>query len=193
MSKRVWLVIIVLVVAALACGSATPVPTISTAIPAATEGAAEATSPPSAAATATPAPAWEMAKVGDRVEVSGVALTVASMKSLTVISQFIKPQTEGDVFVVADVLLENTGADKTPYNFFYFKVKDADDFVYNVTVGPEPSLKSGDLAAGDKVRGNVAFEVKATSKGLVLTYEPIIVGNTITLSVFLGDAPTPEP
>lgn len=39
----------------------------------------------------------------------------------------------------------------------------------------EPSFKSGNLPKGDKVRGNVAFEVAPDAKGFVLTYQPLVI------------------
>jgi hypothetical protein len=55
-------------------------------------------------------------------------------------------------------------------------VKDSDGYEYNTTLFTrEPSLKSGDLPKGDKVKGFVAFEVRSTSKGMVLSYEPLVL------------------
>jgi hypothetical protein len=115
-----------------------------------------------------------------------------SVKTLTVVKEIFKPQVEGNVFLVCEVLLENTGADPAAYNPLYFKLKDGDGFEYNVTLtAPDPSLLSGELAARDKARGNIAFEVKATARGLMLTYAPIQFGNSVSLKVALGDAPRP--
>jgi Domain of unknown function (DUF4352) len=58
-----------------------------------------------------------------------------------------------------------------PYNPLYWTVRDSDGHEYDFTVGPDPRLKSGDLAAGETVRGWIAFDVPAGA----------------TLTVFLDD------
>lgn len=45
--------------------------------------------------------------------------------------------------------------------------------------------KTGDLAKGEKARGNVAFEVKTAAKGLVLECKPLIVGAADAIRVAL--------
>ena len=39
----------------------------------------------------------------------------------------------------------------------------------------DPSLKSGDLAPGEKADGHVAFEVRKEAKGFSLIYEPVVL------------------
>lgn len=122
--------------------------------------------------TQTPPPA--LAQIGDRVEAGGVALTVNT--ATTVDSFDFMTAAEGSTYLVLDVLIETTDRDTAPYNPLYFSVKDADGFQYNsALIAPEPSLKSGDLARGDRVRGNLAFEVPSGTAGLVLTYEPLVI------------------
>ena len=126
------------------------------------------------------------AKVGDRVEQGGIALTVVKVERKAELDQFQKAKA-GNVFLVAEVLLENTGTEKAPYNPFYFTVKDADGFEVNaaLTAG-EGALKSGDLVKGDKARGVVAFEVKQAAKGLVLSYKPLVFGADEAIRVALN-------
>src|SRR4030095_5726005 len=55
-------------------------------------------------------------------------------------------------------------------------MKDSNNFEYSISfVSPDPSLKSGTLPLGGKVRGNVAFEVGSSAKGFILTYKPLVV------------------
>lgn len=137
----------------------------------------DTTAPPTntvPAPTDTPAAA-SMGTVGERQEAAGIALTVNKVSTATNINDLLKPKA-GNVFLVTDVTVENISQDKVPYNPLYFKVKDADGFEYNASfLGPDPSLKSGDLAKGEKVRGNVAFEVPKAGKGFVLTFEPLVL------------------
>ena len=92
----------------------------------------------------------------------------------------------GNVFLVAEVLIENSGSAKAPYNPLYFTVKDGDGFEYNAAlVAGDNSLKSGELAQGEKARGVVAFEVKQAATGLVLSYKPLVFGASDAIRVAL--------
>lgn len=116
-----------------------------------------------------------IAKIGQRVESSGVALTVNGVQKTDAIGSFLKAK-DGQTFLVADVTIENTSRDKSPYNPMYFKVKDADGFEYTAGLGADDkTLKSGELASGEKARGTVAFEVPKDGKGLTVSYQPIVI------------------
>ncbi len=138
--------------------------------------------------TPVPTPTSSLGSVGERREAGGIALTVMEVSRMGSINDFTQAAA-GNEFVVLDVLLETTDRDEAPYNPFYFKLKDADGFEYASSfVAPDPSLKSGNLARGDKVRGNVAFEVKEGASGLVVSYEPVVIlGGYEPIRVALGD------
>jgi hypothetical protein len=92
--------------------------------------------------------------VGERREAGGIALTVTKVSKLDQIGDFWKPG-EGNIYLVTEVIIENVNREEAPYNPLYFKVKDSDGFEYlSAITAPDPSLKSGTLAKGDKVRGN---------------------------------------
>lgn len=125
------------------------------------------------------------AKVGDKVEANGIALTVMNVSKAEAIGSFQKAEA-GNTYVIVEVLIENISAEKAPYNPLYFKIKDSDGFEYNATINTgDRSLKSGDLAIGEKARGNVAVEVKQAATGLVLEYKPIIFGRIDPIRVVL--------
>lgn len=125
--------------------------------------------------------------VGSRVEAGDQALTVMGVSRATKLGEFFKAGA-GKVYVVVDVVIEATN-DKADYNPFYFKVKDSEGREYNVGIGADDSLKSGELAAGEKVRGNVAFEVPEGATGLVLNYKPLILfDNRDAIRIALPDA-----
>lgn len=135
---------------------------------------AEVVSDPTQVADPTAAPST-IGKVGERQEAGGVALTALKVEKVKEIGTFQKAK-EGKVYLLVEVLLETTGQEESPYNPLYFKVKDADGFEYNVTISTaDNTLKSGKLAAGEKVRGVVAFEVPESAAGMVLSYEPIVL------------------
>lgn len=200
MSRKVISIIAVMLgLFVIACGtgssgSAVTVVPGATSAPAAratTGGASSATSAPAAtdAPAAAPTEAAEaapaVAKVGDRVELNGMALTVVKVDRAAELGQFQKAK-DGNEFVIAEIMIENVDKDKAPYNPLYFKAKDSEGFEVNAEIiAGEQSLKSGDLAKGEKVRGNVAFEVKKGTKGLVLQYKPLVFGQSDEIKVNL--------
>jgi hypothetical protein len=147
--------------------AAQPAPTATLAPPADTPIPPTATPQP-------PTPTPAIAQVGQRVEAGGIALTINSADTMA--SFDFMTAVEGKTYLVLDALIENVGRDTAPYNPLYFSLKDADGFQYNSSLlAPDPSLKSGDLPQGDRVRGNIAFEIPVGAAGLVLTYEPLVI------------------
>jgi hypothetical protein len=128
--------------------------------------------------------------LNERVERGGIALTVLSVSKMDKID--IWTPSEGNIFLVIDVLIENVSRDEeTPYNALYFSVKDSQSFEYSSSfVYPDPSIKNGNLPKGDKVRGFVAFEVLNTASEYVVTYEPLVIfGGYEPIRVNLGNVP----
>lgn len=180
--------VVALALLILACGStagtgggqtiipaATSAPTGDTAAP--TEVAeVPTTAPEPTAEPPTAAPAAQTAKVGDRIEQNGTALTVVKVERQAKIGDFQEAKA-GNTFVLVEVLLENIGQETIPYNLFYFELKDSEGFESNTTIYTgDGGFSSGDLPPGDKVRGIVAFEVKESATGLILSYQPITFG-----------------
>lgn len=122
----------------------------------------------------TPGTPWVApAALKQRVEAPGFALTVTGVERQPALSQF-QTADPGTEYVIADVLIENTGTVSQSYNPMYFVVKDAS----GLESGPElyveqGSLKSGDLPPGERVKGAVAFKVTKGAAGVVLSYLPI--------------------
>lgn len=138
------------------------------------------------AATETPAPSAQLGSVGERIEAGGVALTVKEVKRLASVNDYSKAK-DGNEFLAVEVLAENTGLERAPYNPMYFMVKDDQGYEYNTAMSaPEPSLKSGDLARGESARGWVAFEVPKTASGWVLTEDLTLTAVDQKLRVSLG-------
>ena len=127
-----------------------------------------------------------IAKVGQRAQSAGVAVTVVKVSTAKQISIW-KPDA-GYIYLDIDVIIENTSREKAPYNPLYFKVKDSDGFEFTSAITAlDPSLKSGELSQGDKARGHVAFEVPSNSGGFVVSYEPLVLfGDYEPIQVDLG-------
>jgi len=111
-------------------------------------------------------------KVGDAERLNGLTVTVVTADlNVKSTNRFLAPKA-GDRWVVVQVLYENTGTDKISYNQFDWKLTDAAGFSYDTTytdIGPE--LHSGDLAAGEKARGYISYEVPQSAAGLTLKFQ----------------------
>jgi hypothetical protein len=115
-------------------------------------------------------------KVGERTEAGGIALTIESVTRQGGLGKFVVAK-EGNEFVVITVVIETTGRDYAPYHWAFFTAKDNQGVQYKATRNPfEGGLRNYELPKGDKIRGEVAFEVKEGTGGLVVTYEPTIAG-----------------
>lgn len=176
--KRLQLVVLTLVLAALACGSSGT----ETIITGAGTPAGNAAAPE----------ALPLGQVGERVQSGGMAVTLNEVGIETRIDDLWTPD-EGNVFVVADVTIESVDRDDGAYNPLYFKVKDEDGFEYTASFfAPSPTLSAGDLAPGERARGWISFEVKEGAQRLVMSFEPIVIfGGYQTIRFALGNAPAP--
>ena len=116
-----------------------------------------------------------LARNGQRVEKSGVALTVENVSRKKSLGRF-ETAVQNRIYMIVDVLLETTDRNEAPYNPMYFKLKDSDGIEYSSTfASSKGALSSGTLYKGDKVRGSVVFEVREKASGFVLTYEPLVI------------------
>jgi hypothetical protein len=138
--------------------------------------ATSAPAAPPATATSRPEPKpATLPKVGERVESGGIAITVLNTKRTDSAGQFMKAK-PGRTFLIAEVTIESVTRDNAPYNPLYFKVKDSEGQEYDAgLIGPDNGLKSGELPRGDRVRGAVSFDVPSEAKGLVMSYQPIVI------------------
>jgi Domain of unknown function (DUF4352) len=167
--------VVLLIVIGIVVGGSDKTPSITTSTIADTPSATASTETMPVEETLVKTPAQTIGHIGERVELAGVALTALKVKRQSSVNEFLTPD-EGNIYLAVEVIIENTAKEKAPYNPFYFKLKDQDGFEYTTSfAGVEPDLKSGELRTGGKARGNVTFEVKKTAKGLVMTYEPLVI------------------
>jgi hypothetical protein len=123
----------------------------------------------------TPSSSNKLGKIGDKIDSSGIALIVVGVQTAQSIGIF---QAEpGNIFIDVEVMIENSGdKESIPYNPMYFTIKDDTGQEFKTALGSlDPSLKSGELIHGDKARGHISFEVPESSKGFILTYEPLVI------------------
>lgn len=129
----------------------------------------------------------ETFNVGDTVSMGKLRLTVNAVR-YDAGGGFIKPK-DGHVYLVVDATLENAG-DKAENvsSVLMFKVQDADAYSYNISIGPDTKGNlDGEIGPTRKMRGEVAFEIPKTAKGLELIFEPNVFGSGQAI-VRLGDA-----
>lgn len=125
--------------------------------------------------------------IGDTTEGGGLALTVNEVTALDSGQSQREPQA-GRVFIVADVTLENVGDATLPYTQFDSVATDERGFTYeSLALPPEPALGSGELAPGQSVRGNLAFEVPRGQALKLIWTSPSLQGDI--LEVLIGIFP----
>jgi hypothetical protein len=143
-----------------ACGeSASALPSDSTAP---TSSAAVGTSPAAAPPT--------IGKLGDRVESNGTAITVTKAQTLPQMPDGQKAGAD-NVYLIADITLENVSGSDVSYSPYTFQLKDADGKSYTAALTLDTkALRQGSLSKGQKAQGYVAFQLSKAAKGLVLEY-----------------------
>lgn len=145
---------------------------------------------PAPVSTNTPEPTATTAslpKIGERIVQGDYALTVANAEKSQNYGYL--SAKAGNTLVAVEIIIESNAATGVSVNPIYATIKDADGYTYNADIvgGKEPSLNSqNDMPIGEKMRGWITFEIPASAKGLVLTYEPISFGNTTRIRVDLG-------
>ena len=134
------------------------------------------------AATAAPIAQNTTAPVGHALTITGdgglaASVTVVSVKTATAGTGPLAEAPQNGVYVIADVLIEVTGG-TYDFNPLYFHFQASDGTTYDgfdgngMTAGFEPMLGSGTLAAGQRTRGVVVFDVPAPHGEIVLS-EPL--------------------
>lgn len=129
----------------------------------------------------------EIGIVGERMEQSGMALTVLSAERITATDD--SSVKEGDKFLVLEVLIENTGRDeKMTYSPLYFSVKASNGDEYHVDPFTQgTSLQAGSLSKGDQARGFIVFEIPPTANDFLLAYNPMFgLGGEKEIKINLG-------
>lgn len=127
-------------------------------------------------------PTQETYKVGDKVQMGNVILTVNNVETSTA-GQFTKPS-EGNHWVDVNMTIENTGSDQefitTMGQMF---VIDSENNQYQVAVTGKKMQNAGSLGmdgalvAKAKKTDWVGFEVPTTAKGLKLQYNASFYSN----------------
>lgn len=165
MNKKLQMVIGILVIALviMACGSTTQATKIG-----------EATGIP------TSAPASTQYKIGDIIQIGNLTMTVNGISSPSG-DQFNQPDS-GKKFVVVDVTFENKGSDSENISsMLQMSLKDDTGQAYDeditATVASGGKTPDGEIAAGEKLRGQIGFQIPTDAKGLQFVYDASILGS----------------
>ena len=116
----------------------------------------------SVAATSAAAPVEQAAPMGSTLTVTSAdataAYTVANLRPVPADAQIIPAK--GSMYAVDVTIAAQTGT--TMYNGFYFVARAADGSTIAPAVGAvKPGITSGELPAGQKIDGHVAYDVPA--------------------------------
>lgn len=113
-------------------------------------------------------------RVGDRVEMSDIYVTLVSVTESNG-NSYLKPS-DGNVFVICEFTIENESKDDLAVSSMMCFKAYADDFFTSLSIGgmaaSEKSQLDGSIAAGKKMNGIVAYEVPADWSEFEIRYTP---------------------
>jgi hypothetical protein len=112
------------------------------------------------------------AAIGAPLKIGDYTVTV---NKISVVKAGIMKPDPGNRFLVVDMLIENNSGDKSAFStVLQTAIKDADGYRYGVDLGATTAAKAktpdGDLKAGEKVKGQVGYEVPVAAKGLMFEF-----------------------
>ncbi len=112
-------------------------------------------------------------EVGQRIAAGDIALTIEKTLRAPSIDRYHRAG-NGHVFIVTDVLIENTAKQNVSINVLSFGLKDGDGHEFSqTTTSSDAFLSLANLLPGDKLRSKIAFEVQQKPNSYVLTYAPL--------------------
>ncbi len=118
-------------------------------------------------------------KVGDVIEIGTMLLTVNEVTSPKG-DQFNKPS-EGNKFVVIDLTIENKSDEAINISsLLQMSLKTSEGTKYSVdlmaSTASGGSTPDGEVAPGEKIRGQVGFQIPETSTGLIFVFDADVFG-----------------
>jgi hypothetical protein len=121
----------------------------------------------------------EIYDIGDRIEISGMVIQVLSA-SYPAGTDFVKPK-EGFQFLSVDVQVENQGDTVQEItSIVQMYVKDNTGEKYTFHLGAQSIIDSGlpddELQPGEKIRGQIGFQVPLNSPGLIFVFDAEVFG-----------------
>jgi hypothetical protein len=147
-----------------------------------------ATRPPTATPTTAVIPA---AQVGDIAQKSGMWAVVTRVDNPGKVGNQFVTVAAGQKLVIVDVIVGNDSDTPMPVNSLNATLIDAEGFAAKVKLaGADRQIDSITLAKGERVQGEIAFEVPSASRPALLRMTTSIVGG-VTLEMGLATPPIP--
>ena len=143
---------------------------------------------PTQAPTATPTPESAPVAIGTTVESGGSSYTLNAVMDPAPAGIF--GVDAGKRLVALDITQVGTSDDGDPYNGLYFEIQDSDGYVYSpggASADVGPSFGSGELSAGQIVRGWVVFELPESARLVSVLAQPEVFGPRISIADFADD------
>ena len=176
--KKVALIVTGVVILLSIISNATRGPSAPVTAPPAAAPAVEAPAAPAAAPAAEAPAASSDKRVGEAFtadmgngNIARITIVSATYGDAITTGPFASPAKNGG-FLTLDVLWE-TEKGETSSNPLYFKAKDADGRAANVELFMDDAIGAGEIPAGDKARGKVAFDIKPGTSTVIVT-NPIL-------------------
>ncbi len=114
-------------------------------------------------------------KLGETVKLGDYIVSANKLENPYLEKNEFSQPAEGNKLVAVEVAYQNNTDDKTiSYNPLDWNLFDGEGYSYEVSFmsSKEPSLNSGDLNPGSKVKGWITFEVQENSKDFKLQFVP---------------------
>ena len=129
-------------------------------------------------------PAYQQSQTASKVNYSEIGKTgILNSYAITVHnvsiyrSEFLQPN-PGNKIVIIDITQENRGSHSVDYNAYDFRLKDDENFSYEVSfTDKEPAFSYGSLIKDQKVRGFLPFEIPKNNIPTELIFTPSLSGN----------------
>jgi Domain of unknown function (DUF4352) len=120
-------------------------------------------------------------KVGDQVKVGDTYIVTINSFKTNPGDDFFKPKS-GNKFVVVDVTIKNVSSEERfCSSLLQFTLKDSTGQKYTETIISNVTPPDGKLAAGDVIRGQIAYEVAASQHNFTFAFEADIVSSGQTI------------
>ena len=120
-------------------------------------------------------------KVGDQVKVGDTFIVTVNSFKTNPGDDIFKPKS-GNQFVVVDVTLKNVGSKEQDISsLLQFTLKDATGQKYDETIISNVTPPDGKLAAGDIIKGQIAYEVAASQHDFTVAFEADIISSGQTV------------
>jgi hypothetical protein len=121
----------------------------------------------------------QLYNVGDAIKIGDIVLTVNEVQTPKA-SQFAKPD-KGMRFLVVDVTIENKASNAANLSsMLQMQLKDTSGQAYSVDLMASAAsggkAPDGELAPGEKIRGQIGYQVPEDAKGLTFVFDGDVFG-----------------